>query len=71
MQLASQGLPFLPNEEFLQRVLAVVEKHLDEEEFSVETFAREAGVSRTQLHRKLCALIDQSTSQLIRSIRLQ
>jgi DNA-binding response OmpR family regulator/two-component sensor histidine kinase len=57
--------------EFLQRVLAVVEKHLEEEEFGVEALAHEVAMSRTQLHRKLRALTNQSASFLIRSIRLQ
>lgn len=59
------------DQEFMQRVLIVVEKHLDEEEFSVEVLAGEVGMSRTQLHRKLNALTNQSASLFIRSIRLQ
>jgi DNA-binding response OmpR family regulator len=56
---------------FLERVTAIIEKHLSEEEFSVETFAAEIGMSRSQLHRKLKALTNKGPNELIRSFRLQ
>ncbi len=59
------------DEKFLHRVKAAVEKHLGEEEFSVEDLAREAGMSRVQLHRKLKALTNQAASDFILSMRLQ
>jgi DNA-binding response OmpR family regulator len=59
------------DEQFLNRVKEVIEKHLGEEEFSVEDLAAEAGMSRVQLHRKLKALTDQSAGQFILSMRLQ
>jgi len=59
------------DEQFLNRVKAVVEKHLGEEEFSVEELAREAGMSRVQLHRKLKALTNQAAGEFILSMRLQ
>ncbi|MCI0693346.1 ATP-binding protein [candidate division KSB1 bacterium] len=72
MVLKPSAIAITPMDEtFLQRVQSAVEKHLDEEEFSVEILAAEVGMSRAQLHRKLRALIDQSANQLIRSMRLQ
>jgi AraC-like DNA-binding protein len=59
------------DEAFLQRVQSVVEQHLDQDEFSIEMLGQEVGMSRTQIHRKLRALTDQSASQFIRSMRLQ
>lgn len=56
---------------FLEKVLAVAEAHLDEEDFSIEDFARQVGMSRSQLHRKLHALTNQSASLFLRSVRLQ
>ncbi len=59
------------DESFLMKMKSVTEQHLGEEEFSIETLRHEVGMSRTQLHRKLRALIDQSPSQFVRSMRLQ
>lgn len=56
---------------FLDRVRKAVESHLDDEQYSVERLGEEIGLSRTQLHRKLKVLIDQSPGDLIRIIRLQ
>jgi len=60
-----------PDEQFLTRVKAAVEKNLGDEDFSVEDLVQEVGMSRTQLHRKLKALTDQSAGQFILSMRLQ
>jgi DNA-binding response OmpR family regulator len=59
------------DERFLHRCRAVVEEHLDNEDFTVETFAREVGLSRAQLHRKLKALIDLAPRDFLRTQRLQ
>ncbi len=59
------------DEAFLRKVMAAVEKHLGNEDFSVEMLGQEIGMSRTQLHRKLKALTNQTASDLIRSLRLQ
>jgi len=70
--LKPQEIAITPMDEvFLNKVKAVVEKHLGNEEFEVEGFGREVGMSRSQIHRKLKALTDQSASQFIRSMRLQ
>jgi AraC-like DNA-binding protein len=56
---------------FLKKAVAVVEKHLDDESFSVEDLAREMGLCRVQFHRKIRALTNHSTTHFIRAIRLQ
>jgi AraC-like DNA-binding protein len=56
---------------FLQRVIACVEAHLEDEHFSVEMLAGAVHMSVSQLNRKLHALIAQPAGQLIRSMRLQ
>ncbi len=69
--LKPQDIAITPKDEvFLNKVKAVVEKHLDDENFEVEEWGREVGMSRSQLHRKLRALTDQTPSQFIRSMRL-
>jgi signal transduction histidine kinase/DNA-binding response OmpR family regulator/ligand-binding sensor domain-containing protein len=57
-------------EHFMAKVMEVIEKHLSEEEFSIEQFGKEVGMSRVQLHRKLKALTGKSASNFVRSIRL-
>ena len=54
----------------MTKVLEVIENHFSEEEFSIEQFGKEAGMSRVQLHRKLKALTGKSASHYLRSVRL-
>jgi PAS domain S-box-containing protein len=57
-------------EQFMCKVMEVIENHISEEEFSIEQFGKEVGMSRVQLHRKLKALSGKSASNYLRSIRL-
>ena len=41
------------DEKFLAKVLEVIEKHLSEEDFSIEECSSEVGLSRTHFHKKL------------------
>jgi len=56
---------------FLQKLTAIVEKNLTNEQFGVEKLAHEAGMSRSQIHRKLHDLTGKPTTQFIREIRLE
>jgi signal transduction histidine kinase/DNA-binding response OmpR family regulator len=58
-------------QEFLDRILIVMERHIGEEGFSVELLAQEMAMSRSQLHRKLKAYTTQSPNEMIRSFRLR
>ena len=44
------------DEELLRRAIAVIEKNMDNVEFSTEQFAREMNMSRSNLHLKLKAI---------------
>jgi signal transduction histidine kinase/ligand-binding sensor domain-containing protein/DNA-binding response OmpR family regulator len=57
-------------EQFMCKVMGVIENHLSEEEFNIEQFAEEVYMSRMQLHRKLKALTGKSASLYVRSFRL-
>jgi YesN/AraC family two-component response regulator len=57
-------------EKFMNKVMEVIEQHISEEEFSIEQFGKEVGMSRVQLHRKLKALSGKSASNYLRSVRL-
>lgn len=59
------------DQKFLKRLLAVVDAHLSEEDFSVEQLTKEIGMSQSQLWRKIHARVNQNPKQFIRSIRLQ
>ena len=49
----------------------VVSTHITNPDLSVEFIAQEVGISRSHLHRKMKELTNQTTVDLIRSIRLQ
>ena len=58
------------DEKFMSKVAEVIEEHISDEDFSIEEFGSEVGMSRTQLHRKLKALTGKSASLYLRSVRL-
>ncbi|WP_026473194.1 hybrid sensor histidine kinase/response regulator transcription factor [Alkaliflexus imshenetskii] len=55
---------------FIEKLIAVIELNMSNEKFSVADLAREAGMSQSQIHRKLKAVIGQTAIQFIRSIRM-
>ncbi len=57
--------------EFLRKAHDLVEEHIDDAEFSVEDFAKQIAMSRSNLFRKLRALVNQSPNDFIRSLRLK
>lgn len=59
------------DENFLNKVLTILEENLTNTDFDVDTFSREIGMSRTNLHRKLKALTDCSATEFIRVFRLK
>ncbi len=59
------------DERFLEGIMEIVEERMDDSTFSVEDLAREIGMSRTQLFRKMRALINQSPQDFIRDFRLK
>lgn len=61
-----------PNDElFVERLTRVINDHLPDPEFTVEALAKEVGISRVQLHRRLKELFGISTSEFIRNLRLK
>ncbi|MBU3822950.1 response regulator [Flavobacteriaceae bacterium XHP0103] len=57
--------------DFLQRLKTVLETHITETSFSSDKFSKLMNMSRTQLHRKLHAIVGMSTTEFIRSQRLK
>jgi signal transduction histidine kinase/DNA-binding response OmpR family regulator len=59
------------DEAFVEKLCQNVEDNIANEDFSVEELARNIGLSRSQLHRKLEAITGKSASQFIREYRLE
>ncbi len=58
------------DEQFLQKVIEIVNKHYTDPEFNGKVFSLTIGLSRVQLHRKIKALTGQTTGGFIRTFRL-
>lgn len=58
-------------EKLIRKIQETIDKHLSNPSFTVEEFAREMGMSRMQLHRKLKTLTGFSANQFIRKERLK
>ncbi len=58
------------DQKFLQDAVMIINKHISDFSFSVQSLAGELAVSRSILHRKLDSLIGESPSDLIRRLRL-
>lgn len=56
---------------FLGKLRDAVDANLTNDQFGVEELARQMGMSRSQLHRKLTTTTGQSVSQFIREYRLE
>lgn len=59
------------DKEMLDRAMDIIEQHLDNTDFNVNTFAREMGMARTNLFTKLKAITGQTPNDFILSIRLK
>lgn len=59
------------DEKFLKQALEVVEKYIDNPDFSVEDFSREMYMSRVALYKKILSLTGKAPLEFIRSIRLK
>lgn len=59
------------DERFLKRAMSILEERMSDSEYNIDAFSREIGISRSQLHRKLRATTNYSTSEFIRRIRIK
>ena len=58
-------------DEFIQKIRAIIEAHYADENFALPALCVAVGMSRSQLFRKLTALVNISPSDYIRSFRMQ
>jgi len=59
------------DQRLLKKAIEVVENNMSDPLFGVEQMARELGMSRTNMHRKIKAITGFPPSELIRNIRLR
>ncbi len=58
-------------ERFLRKVKEVIDQNLSNEELTAKDLALMMALSRSQLHRKIKALTDKSTTEFVRTYRLE
>ena len=58
------------DQQFLQKAISIIEKHLSHPDFTVKQFAEEMALSRVQLHRKLTAIVGNNATEFIQMYRL-
>ncbi len=67
---AEESSGFEKEDAFMSKLMKVVEEHLDDTEFGPNQLCKAMEMSRSQLHLKIKALTNRSTSIFIRTIRL-
>lgn len=59
------------DEKLMQRIMACMERNMDNPEFSVEELSSEVGMHRMNLYRKLQSIAGMTPSEFIRTMRLK
>ncbi|MBC6612481.1 response regulator [Hymenobacter sp. BT507] len=59
------------DKQFLETTMAIVERNLDNPEFSVQVLAREAGMSQSLLYRRIKTATGQTAVEFIRDVRMK
>ncbi|MCR8560653.1 response regulator [Mucilaginibacter sp. BJC16-A38] len=57
--------------DFLEKCIAIVENHLEDEHFTIKILADEIGMSHSNLYKKIRSISDGSANEFIRYIRLR
>ncbi len=66
----SEKMVLPANQKFLQKTLEIINEHIADPGFNIETFAGCLAISRSLLHKKLNSLIGEPPGELIKRIRL-
>ena len=59
------------DEALMEKIMAIINTHINDPMLNVEKLGREVGISRAHLHRKMKELIGMTPSDFIRNIRLR
>ena len=57
--------------QFLESAMGVVEKHLDNSEFSVQVLVKEMGMSQSVFYRRIKSITGQTAVEFIRDVRMK
>ncbi len=60
-----------PEEQFIKKLMKVIEENLENPDFDVNMLVNEIGMSRTILYKKVNTLTGQSVANLIKNLRLK
>ncbi len=60
-----------PDEAFLNEIIACIEKHIDDSEYTIDSLATDVVMSRMSLYRKMKSLTGQTPADFIRTVRLK
>lgn len=63
--------PLTPEEQWLQKAIDLVTRHIDEDNYGVEQLSSDLAMSRMTFYRKIQATTGQKPSEFIRTIRLR
>ena len=59
------------DQDFLNRIMVIIERSFNDEEFNVNVLASEVGMSTPILYKKIKALTDMTVNNFIKSVRLK
>lgn len=59
------------DKDLIDKAMEIIERHLDDTEFNVNTFAKEIGIARTNLFAKIKAITGQTPNDFILTVRLK
>ena len=66
-----KATPFKKEDVFIKNIRRIIIENIEESNLNGDIVGKKYGISRMQLHRKLKALTNQSTSEFIQNIRLE
>ncbi len=59
------------DEQLIQNAIKIVEEHMGDSEFTVESLGKAVGMSRSNLYKKLMAITGQGPAEFIRTLRIK
>lgn len=70
MNKETENSVFIKEDHFMEKVLELIDLHMDDDEYGIKILCKELGMSRSQLYRKFSALTDLTVQQFIRKRKL-